>query len=473
MANKLHSESLNISKVLKEDGVYAYGFGHIAKVAMLDRDLSCAAKGIYAYFCSFANSKNAAYPKISTILNDLGINKRTYYKHFDLLTENGYITIQKAEGFKNKNIYVINEYVNKVNCELTDNDCSESAFVVDGIKTFGYGTIPKLIMIDKRLTIKAKALMAFLLSLSGAGRCAFPRRDAICMQLGVSKNTYVTMMNELISCGYIEVKQRRTRNGTFAVNDYHFIINPVAKDNCTASKPIDVDVDKNVDICEEEGISANRIENKNKNLYINTGLNTALAPCTKKCTLPENGLNSGFSPCTKNCTFLENDRVPKNEPFPCPQNCTNNNINSNNNNVLLCASILHPCNKVISDNMPNGNELKHTLHIISEYEYYRQFSDSYARKHCRIVDILIGIFSDKGIIHNDEPIDTGELWRRFAHILNENNYLQNAPCVDFIYDVLIYYEQCESMYRIEHPARYIRTLIIDKIINDYDFSILT
>ena len=398
-------------------------------------------------------------------------------KHFDLLTENGYITIQTAEGFKNKNIYVINEYVNKVNCGLTDNDCSESTFVVEGIKTYGYGTIPKLIMIDKRLTIKAKALMAFLLSLSGAGRCAFPRRDTICMHLGVSKNTYVSMMNELIFYGYIKVKQRRTRNGTFAINDYHFTINPVAKDSYADSKIVNVentvDVDKNVDICERKEKSANTIENTDANSDKNTGSITAMTPCTKKYTFPENGLNSEFTPCTKKCTFLENDRVPKNTPLPCTQNCTNNNINSNNNNVLLCTSILHPGNKVISDKMPNGNDLKQSLHIISEYEYYRKFSDTYAQKHCRIVDILIGIFSEKVLIHKEEHLGTGELWRRFAHILNNNYYLQNAPCVDFIYDVLIYYKQCESMYRIEYPARYIRTLIIDKIINDYDFSLLT
>lgn len=476
MAKKHNSESFNIQKVLKEDGVYAYGFGHIAKVVMLDRDLSCAAKGIYAYFCSFTNAKNAAYPKLSTILKDLGINKRTYYKHFDLLTENGYITVQKAEGFKNKNIYIINEYVKKVNYEISDADCTESAFVVEGIKTYGYGTIPKLIMIDMRLSIKAKALMAFLLSLSGAGRCAFPRRDIICLQLGVSKNTYVGMMNELISYGYIKVKQRRTRNGTFAVNDYHFEINPientVKKEPETINVAKDDDVDKNVDLCEsadetEDYPIENDLKSNDKN-----GLNSGSEPCTKKCTFPKNGLNSEFSPRPKNCTFPETYRVTKNTPFPCPQNCTNNNINSNNNNESLCTSILYPCNKVISDKIPKGNELRESLHCISKYKYYRQFSDAYARKHCRTVEIIISIFSEDYIIHKNNKIEAGDLWREFVHIL-DSNYQKDSPCVDFIYDILMYFDQCSSMYRIEHPTKYLRTLIIDKIINDYDSEILS
>ena len=474
MANKLNSECFDIKKALQDDGVYAYGFGHIAKVAMLDRDLSCTAKGIYAYFCSYASTKNSAYPKLSTILNDLGLNKRTYYKHFDQLTENGYITIKKADGFKNKNIYIINEYVKKVNCDISKSDESESVFIVDGIKAHGYGTIPKLAMIDKRLTIKAKALMAFLLSLSGAGKCAFPRRDVICMQLNVSKNTYVSMMNELISYGYIRITQRRTRNGAFAVNDYHFEVNPVEKKRVIDQEHVDIKISNHVDnIVERCGNIENTVDNDQtaatKGIGKN-GLNSEFSPCPKNCTFLESGLNSGFSPCPKNCTFLESNRVPKTALSPCPKNCTNNNINSNNNTVLLCTSIPYP-NKVIMNNMPKETELKDLLHIISNYEYYKHFADAYAQKHCKVVDILFGLFSEDSIIHKNVRIETTNLWRYFVHILMKN-YPDEKPCVDFIYDVLLYYDQCISMYIIEYPARYLRSLVIDKIINDYDECIL-
>ena len=456
MANKLNSDSFDIKKALKEEGVYAYGFGHIAKAAMFDRDISPTAKGIYAYLCSFTNAKNIAYPKLSTILSDLNINKRTYYIHFEQLIKYGYITIKKAEGYKNKNVYIINEYVKKVNCDITEDEESDSIFIVDGIKAHGYGTVPKLAMIDKRLTIKAKALMAFLLSLTGAGKKAFPRRDVICTRLGVNKNTYTSMMNELIRYGYIKVTQRRTRHGNFSINDYHFEINPVEIDELVVTENSDADnstiVENNVESCgkEESTIQNNEVPSHFNNI--------------------ENGLNSEFSPCPKNCTFLTGHRVLKTAPSPCPKNCTDNNINNNNNTSMISSSILLPNNKVINDK-PDGEELKITLHRISRYDEYSNYSDSYAKKYCKTVDILIALFSENQVLYKGQKINTYVLWECFVKILKVD-YSTETSCVDFIFDVLIYFNNCLSMYHIEHPARYLRSLLIDKLITAHDDNIL-
>ena len=470
MANKLNSDSFDIKKALKEEGIYAYGFGHIAKAAMFDRDISCVAKGIYAYLCSFTNAKNIAYPSISTILNDLKIDKKTYYKHFEQLVENGYISVTKAENYKKKNVYIINEYVKKVTCELSVEDESESMLIVDSIKAHGYGTVPKLAMIDKRLTIKAKALMAFLLSLTGAGKRAFPRRDALCMKLGIAKNTYTGMMNELIKYGYIKVTQRRTRKGNFSINDYYFEINPVEIEEVTALEDSAADSSKDVEICEKE---SNITQEKKFSTCFNNvenGLDSEFSPCRKNSPLFENGLNSGFSPCRKNSPLLKKSRVAKIPPLPCRKNSPPN-INNNNNPSMIGSSILYPTNKVINNNIPTGMELKEALHFISNYKYYSQYQDNYANKHCKIVDILVSIFSKSSISFRGTYIDSTELWKSFAHIL-ENDYCSESPCIDFIYDVIIYYDQCLEMYHIEHPASYLRTIVIDKIVKDYENFIL-
>ena len=83
----------------------------IPKLVMKDRRLTPQAKAIYAYFCSYAGCGSTAFPKVSQIMYDLNISNKTYYKHFDLLTEFGYITVVKIKKEGNKfdnNIYKLN-----------------------------------------------------------------------------------------------------------------------------------------------------------------------------------------------------------------------------------------------------------------------------------------------------------------------------------------------------------------------------
>ena len=100
-----------LENLLLVEGVNAQGYGTIPKLVMKDRRLTPQAKAIYAYFCSYAGCGSTAFPKVSQIMYDLNISNKTYYKHFDLLTEFGYITVVKIKKEGNKfdnNIYKLN-----------------------------------------------------------------------------------------------------------------------------------------------------------------------------------------------------------------------------------------------------------------------------------------------------------------------------------------------------------------------------
>lgn len=96
---------------LRVEGILFKGFGHIPKFIMLDIDLTVEAKGIYAYFCSFAGSGNSAFPKLSNILYHLQISEKTYYKYYGELVKFNYITpIQRnVKGRFSGNDYYVNE----------------------------------------------------------------------------------------------------------------------------------------------------------------------------------------------------------------------------------------------------------------------------------------------------------------------------------------------------------------------------
>lgn len=104
-------EEKELENILIVEGVNAKGFGTIPKLVMKDRRLTPQAKAIYAYFCSYAGCGSTAFPKVSQIMYDLNMSNKTYYKHFELLTINGYITVTKRKKEGNKfdnNIYKLN-----------------------------------------------------------------------------------------------------------------------------------------------------------------------------------------------------------------------------------------------------------------------------------------------------------------------------------------------------------------------------
>lgn len=80
------------------ESVAARGFGTVPKLVMLDRKLTPQAKAIYAYFAAFAGAGTTSFPRRSTILRELRIGSAgTYYRHFDLLVECGYLSVEQRK----------------------------------------------------------------------------------------------------------------------------------------------------------------------------------------------------------------------------------------------------------------------------------------------------------------------------------------------------------------------------------------
>jgi len=99
---------------------------------------------------------------------------------------------------------------------------------MEGVNAKGFGTIPKAVMKDKRLSIQAKAIYAYFCSYAGAGNRPFPSRRTITEDLQISINTYHKHLNKLKALDYIRVKQRK-KSGVFTSCIYTIVEKPVIK----------------------------------------------------------------------------------------------------------------------------------------------------------------------------------------------------------------------------------------------------
>lgn len=134
---------------------------------------------------------------------------------------------------------------------------------IEGINSKGFGTIPKLVMQDRRLTIQAKAIYAYFCSYAGAGKIAFPSRSKILYDLGISQMTYYKHLNLLKEHGYIKCWQERI-DGIFTRNVYTLpceVPIPCAKSSCTVKSSTKKSCTRNYDT------NINNI--KNNNIYNN------------------------------------------------------------------------------------------------------------------------------------------------------------------------------------------------------------
>lgn len=112
---------------------------------------------------------------------------------------------------------------------------SENLLRVSGVMEMGYGIIPKKVMRDKRLTVEAKAIYAYLASFAGAGNTAFPSVELICAEIGVSNDRFYRHRKQLIALGYLSVEQIRGGRGKTGHNIYTLLteqseINPQDKE---------------------------------------------------------------------------------------------------------------------------------------------------------------------------------------------------------------------------------------------------
>ena len=235
MTDAIRSE---LVELLRVEGVKAKGFGIIPKLLMLDTRLTAESKAIYALIATYAEGGNTEFPSVQKMCADLGISRNTYYKHYRLLVEYGYIkatqphTISPVDGGVKflRNIYTLSNNPSLPDELMNDAGVQEGQKTMNGVLSAGYGFIPKLVMLDGELSIKAKALYAFLCAYAGSDCVAFPTQQAILYRLQISKPTYLAAMRELEARDYVLREQRIERcRGGMGPNNYTLNTNPDIK----------------------------------------------------------------------------------------------------------------------------------------------------------------------------------------------------------------------------------------------------
>ena len=121
----------------------------------------------------------------------------------------------------------------------------------------GFGLIPRRVMRDERLSIGAKVVYAYLASFAGNKEYAFPGRDLMCNELGISKDSLLKYMRLLKEFGYLEVEQVK-EGGRFAHNIYKLIPYPNSSDTEISSP-----YPKISDTVEKDTNNNNNINNNN------------------------------------------------------------------------------------------------------------------------------------------------------------------------------------------------------------------
>lgn len=232
----------NFRDILRTDGIKKMGYGIVPKMVALDRKLTIEALTIYSYFCSYAGAGDTAFPSVRKICQDLKIGRERYYNHFNLLTNFGYVGVEQIKNEKGRfrhNIYTLIEKPVAVGIiDDTDNQTNDFRDIlrVEGVRKMGYGIIPKMVMLDDKITIEAKGIYSYFCSYAGAGNTAFPPVGKICMDLGVGEDRYYKHLRFLIDLGYIKIKQMRTQKGKLAHNIYTLIENPTPVDKLKSKK---------------------------------------------------------------------------------------------------------------------------------------------------------------------------------------------------------------------------------------------
>ena len=133
---------------------------------------------------------------------------------------------------------------------------------VEGINAQGFGMIAKMVMLDQRLTIEAKAIYSYFCSYAGGGSTAFPSVSKIVYDLKISKDRYYKHFKLLVECGYITIRQTKDK-GKFANNIYRIMSNPVS---CPQNEDMDSPCPENSD--KENSDTGNQETNIN-NININ------------------------------------------------------------------------------------------------------------------------------------------------------------------------------------------------------------
>jgi len=87
----------------------------------------------------------------------------------------------------------------------------------------GFGTIYKQPLKDRRLTIEAKAIYAYLCAYAGKDNETYPTIKLILYELKITQERFYKHLKLLLKTGYIKTKKVRLKNGVF--NKTVYLIN--------------------------------------------------------------------------------------------------------------------------------------------------------------------------------------------------------------------------------------------------------
>jgi len=190
--------------------------------------------------------------------------------------------------------------MNKNNKKTEEKNYSD-VLQVRGIRSQGYGLMPKMVARDRRLSMASKGIYSYFVSFAGAGQTAFPSIPTILYDLKTSKDTFYKHFELLKRYGYITVIQERNFNGGFGRNIYTLEEFP---------EQVERDLLQKKEL--ENMIFKTSKEKKN--------------PYPKISDTVETSEFIGFSPCPKNKDTIFQDT--KN------QDSNNNNLNINNSIII-------------------------------------------------------------------------------------------------------------------------------------------
>lgn len=77
----------------------------------------------------------------------------------------------------------------------------------EGILSNGFGIAPKTVMRDRRISAEAKAIYCYFQSFAGSSGKAFPKRETILADLGMSKDRYYKHLKQLTDLDYIRLEK--------------------------------------------------------------------------------------------------------------------------------------------------------------------------------------------------------------------------------------------------------------------------
>ena len=97
---------------------------------------------------------------------------------------------------------------------------------LEGVNCLGYGVVPKYAMLDRDLSITAKAIYAYFCSMSGSGQTSFPGKETIQAHLKLGNEAYYKHREQLVEQGYLRIDRQRLNGREFSQNLYTLVSNP-------------------------------------------------------------------------------------------------------------------------------------------------------------------------------------------------------------------------------------------------------